>query len=67
MVNYRSILITLAPGPIVIKLVAAVIYRHSMVILSFCVIKQHYLGNQCGMAVNYLGICVIKVIKHNLT
>jgi hypothetical protein len=31
------------PGPNVIKLFTAVIYRHSMVILSFCVIKQHYL------------------------
>jgi hypothetical protein len=44
-----------------------VIYCHSMVIPSFCVIKQHYLGNCCGMAVNYQGICGTNVIKHNLT
>jgi hypothetical protein len=41
------------PGPNVIKLFTVVIYRHSMFILSFCVIKQHYLGNYCRMAVNY--------------
>jgi hypothetical protein len=41
------------PGPNVIKLFTAVIYRHSMVIPSFCVKKQHYLGNYCRMAVNY--------------
>ncbi len=46
----------LTPGPNVIKLFTAVNYRHSMVTLSFCVIKQHYLGNYCGMAVNYHGI-----------
>ncbi len=39
-------------GPNVIKLFTVVIYRHSMVIQSFCVIKQHYLGNYCRMAVN---------------
>jgi hypothetical protein len=38
-----------------------------MVIPSFCVINQNYLGNCCGMAVNYHGICVTNVIKHNLT
>jgi hypothetical protein len=32
-----------------------VIYCHSTVILSFCVIKLYYLGNYCGMAVNYHG------------
>jgi hypothetical protein len=42
-----------SPGPNVIKLVTAVIYRHSMVMPSFCIIKQHYLGNYCRMAVNY--------------
>jgi hypothetical protein len=57
----------LRPGPNVIKLFTTVIYCHSMVILSFCVIKQHYLGNYCRMAVNYRGICVTNVIKHNLT
>jgi hypothetical protein len=33
-------------------------YCHSMVILQFCVIKQHYLGNYCGTTVHYHGICV---------
>jgi hypothetical protein len=57
----------LCPGPDVIKLFAVVIYCHSMVMPSFCVINQNYLGNYCGMAVNYHGICVTNVIKHNLT
>jgi hypothetical protein len=55
------------PGTNVIKLFTAAIYRHSMVILSFCVIKQQYLGNYYGMAVYYHGICVTNVLKHNLT
>jgi hypothetical protein len=41
------------PGANVIKLFTAVIYCHSMVIPSFCVIKLYYLGNYHGMAVNY--------------
>jgi hypothetical protein len=57
----------LFPGPNVIKLFTAVIYCHSMAIPLLCVIKQHYFGNYCRMAVNYLGICVTNVIKHNLT
>jgi hypothetical protein len=64
----RYCFITLAPaGPNVIKLFTAVIYCHSMVIPSFCVIKQHYLGNYGRMAVNYCGISVTNVIKHDLT
>jgi hypothetical protein len=59
--------ITLTPGPNVIKLFTAIIYCHSMVIASFCTKKQHYRGNYCGMAVNYHGICVTNVIKHDLT
>jgi len=54
-------------GPNVIKLLTTVIYFHSIVTPSFCVIKQHYLGIYCGMAVNYHRICVTNVIKHNLT
>ncbi len=54
-------------GANVIKLFTGVIYHHSMVIPSFCVIKQHYLGNYCRMAVNYCGMCVTNVIKHELT
>ena len=45
----------------------AVVYCHSMVMQSFCVIKQHNLGNYCRMAVNYCGICVTNVTKHDLT
>jgi hypothetical protein len=45
-----------APGPNEMKLFTVVIYCHSMVIPSFCVIKQHYLGNYHGMAVNNQGI-----------
>ncbi len=39
-----------------------VIYCHSIVIPSFCVIKLHYLGNYHGMAVNYLGIKLFYII-----
>jgi hypothetical protein len=41
-----------SPGPNIIKIFTVVIYSHSMVILSFCVTKQHCLGNYCRMAVN---------------
>jgi hypothetical protein len=40
------------------KTFTAVIYSHSMAILTFCVVKLYYLGNYCGMAVT-------NVIKHN--
>ncbi len=43
-------------GANVIKLFTTVIYCHSMVIPSFCVIRLYYLGNYHGMAVNYQGI-----------
>ncbi len=55
------------PGANAMKHFTVVIYCHSMVILSFCVIKLYYLGNYCGMAVNYHGISVTNVVKHNLT
>ncbi len=55
------------PGANVIKLFTAVSYCHFMVIPSFCVINQHYLVNDYRMAINYCGICVTNVIKHNLT
>jgi hypothetical protein len=45
-----------APGENVIKLFTMMIYCHSMVTLSFCVKKLYYLGNYCGMTVNYHGI-----------
>jgi hypothetical protein len=41
--------IRLTPGANVIKLFTVVIYHHSTVISSFCVIKIYYLGNYCGM------------------
>jgi len=40
----------------VIKLFTAVKCSHSMVTLSFCVLKLNYIGNYHGMAVNYQGI-----------
>jgi hypothetical protein len=51
-----KMLVKLTPGANVIKLFTAVIYCHSMVRPSFCVIKLYYLGNYHGMAVNYHGI-----------
>ena len=48
--------LVLPSGANVIKLFTMVIYCHSMVIPSFCVIKLYYLGNYHGMAVNYHGI-----------
>jgi hypothetical protein len=48
------------PGPNVTKLFTAVIYRHSMVIRSFCVIKPYHPGNYRGMAVNYHGILTLE-------
>ncbi len=59
--------VNILPGPNVIKNFTVVTYPHSMVIQSICVIMQHYLGNYCGIAVNYLGINLTDVIKHNLT
>ena len=43
------------PGANVKKLFAAVIYHHSMIILSFCVLKISYLSNYLGIAVTYHG------------
>jgi hypothetical protein len=45
----------LKPGANVIKLFTMVIYRHSMVIVSFCVIKHYYYIKYHRMAVNYCG------------
>ncbi len=54
-------------GANVKKKFTMVIYCRSVVIPSFCVIKMQYLGNYGGMAVNYHGIFVTNVIKHNLS
>jgi hypothetical protein len=48
------------PGANVIKLFTAVIYHHSMVILSFCVIELYYPENYRGIAVNYHSILTLK-------
>jgi hypothetical protein len=52
----------LTPGANVIKLFTAVIYNHSTVTPSFCVIKLYYLGNYCVMAVNYRGILTLEKV-----
>ncbi len=52
----------MTPGANVIKLFTAVIYHHSTVIPSFCVIKLHYLGNYCAMAVSYHGILTLEKV-----
>jgi hypothetical protein len=44
----------------VIKLFTLVIYHHSKVILSCGVIKLYYIGNYCGMAVNYHSILTLE-------
>jgi hypothetical protein len=49
-------------GANVIKLFTAVIYHHSMVILSFCVIKLYYPENHRGMAVNYHSILTLETV-----
>ncbi len=56
----------LPPGANVIKLFTAVIYHHSMVIPSFCVIKLYYLGNYSWMAVNYHGIWTLEKVRLKL-
>ncbi len=38
----------------VIELFTMVIYRHSMVLLSFCVMKQYYCSIYHDMAINYI-------------
>ncbi len=51
-----------SPGANVIKLFTAVIYHHSMVILSFCVIKLYYPENYCRVVVNYHGILTLEKV-----
>jgi len=45
--------------PYVIKLLTAVFYCHSTVLLSFCFIEQYYHSNNNEMAINYIGILSI--------
>jgi len=49
-------------GANILKLFTAVIYPHSMVILSFCVIKLYYPGYYRGMVVNYHGILTLEKV-----
>jgi hypothetical protein len=51
-----------APDVNVIKLFTVVIYYHSTVISSFCVIKLYNIGNYCGMAVNYCSISTLEKV-----
>ena len=54
------------PGANVIKLFTADIYHHSMLIPSFCVTKLYYLGNYCGMAVNYHSMIMLEKVRLEL-
>jgi hypothetical protein len=49
-------------GAYVIKLFTAVIYHHSTVIPSFCVIKLYYHGIYSGTAVNYHGLLTLEKV-----
>jgi hypothetical protein len=56
-INYdRKTFIVQATGVNIIKLFTMVIYYHSGVMPSFCVIKLYYHGNCLGMTVNYHGL-----------
>jgi hypothetical protein len=61
-IKIKAKILILTSGPNVIKLFTAVIYCHSIVILSFCVIKLYYFGNYRGMAVNYHGILTLEKV-----
>ncbi len=58
-----SLHFSLETGANVIKLFTDVICHHSMVILSFCVIKLYYPENYHGMAVNYHGILTLPKVR----
>jgi hypothetical protein len=50
------------PGANVMKLFTVVIYHHSMVILSICVVRLYYPESYSGMAVNYHGILTLEKV-----
>jgi hypothetical protein len=54
------------PGANVIKKFNDVIYHHSTVIPSFCVMKLYNLGNYCVMAVNYHSILTLEKVVFEL-
>jgi hypothetical protein len=54
--------LVLPSGANVIKLFSAIIYHHSMVILSFCVINLYEPENYRGMVVNYHGILALEKV-----
>jgi hypothetical protein len=67
--NHKLMRITLyleTSGTNVIKLFTTVIYHHSTVIPSFCVLKLYYLGNYCVMGVNYRGILTLEKVGFEL-
>jgi hypothetical protein len=57
---------SLQSGANVIKLFTAVIYHHTTVTPSFCVLKLYYLGNYCGIAVNYHSILTLEKLRLEL-
>ncbi len=62
-VNYdRKTFIVQATEANAIKLFTMPIYCHSMVLLSFCVIKHYYLSNYHRMAVEYHGKSFMTVV-----
>ncbi len=58
----KKIYLSMKPGANLIKLFTTVIYQHSTVIPSFCVIKLYYLINYCGKAVNYRSILTLEKV-----
>jgi hypothetical protein len=60
--NDQKVFMIQAPGANVVKLFTAVIYHLSTVIPSVCIIKLYYLGNYCGMAVNYCSILTLEKV-----
>jgi hypothetical protein len=58
----KKIYLSMKPGANLIKRFTTVIYQHSTVIPSFCVIKLNYLINYCGMAVNYRSILILEKV-----
>ncbi len=52
----------LRTGANVVKRFTTVIYYHSMVIQSFCVIKLYYLGDYLGIPVNYHCILTLEEV-----
>ncbi len=54
--SFKALARRSTPGANVLKTFTTVIYCHTMVILSFCLLKLYCLGKYCGMAAYYEGI-----------